>query len=135
MARDWSDYGDYYSSYIYPTRTSTYSFWWGAPSGMSDYDLYDYNNNYVLDDDEIKDIVMDNIAADAGITWSDQNKINIQVNDGVVTLSGEVRNPRTKPLAYTDAYWSTGVVDVVNNINVRERKRQNQSNAADDTTE
>ncbi len=99
-------------------------YWWGAPYGWSDYDLYDYNNNFILDDNEIMDIVRDNINADPGIPYSDENKIDIQVKDGVVTLSGEVRNPRTKPLAYADAYWSSGVIDVANNITVKQRTRK-----------
>ncbi|MFZ5376120.1 MAG: BON domain-containing protein [Patescibacteria group bacterium] len=109
--RNW-DYGD------------TDSYWWGAPTGWTDYNLYDYNNNFVLDDNEIEDLVYDNIRTDPGITYSDADKISISVKDGVVTLRGEVRNPRTKPLAYADAYWSSGVTDVVNQINVRERKRR-----------
>jgi len=32
-------------------------FWWGAPAGWTDSGLYDYNNNYVLDDNEITDEV------------------------------------------------------------------------------
>lgn len=73
---------------------------------------------------EIKDVVKDNLDADYGITQSDQNKINISVKDGVATLSGEVTNPRTKPLAYADAYWSSGVTDVVNNLKVKSKKRR-----------
>jgi len=101
-----------------------YNYWWGVPMGWSDYDLYDYNSNFILDDNEITDIVMDNIASDPGITLSDQNKIEIDVKDGVVNLAGEVSNPRTKPLAYADAYWSSGVIDVVNNIKVKARQRK-----------
>ncbi len=114
LARYISDY-EYYGPNDY---------WWGAPYGWSDYDLYDYNNNFVLDDNEVEDIVKDNIAADVGITFSDQQKIDVSVKDGVVTLSGEVRNPRTKPLAYADAYWSSGVIDVLNKIQVKPYKRK-----------
>lgn len=102
-------------------------FWWNAPYGWSDYDLYDYNNNFILEDNEIHDIVTDNIAADGGIPLSDQNKIEVKVKDGVVTLSGEVKYPRTKPLAYTDAYWSSGVIDVMNNLKVNPHKRRQQA--------
>lgn len=102
-------------------------FWWGAPSGWSDIDLYDYNSNFVLDDDEIADIVRDNIQADPFIPSSDVNSIAIDVKNGVVTLSGEVRNPRSKPLSFADTFWSSGVIDVVSNINVKERKRKQAS--------
>lgn len=51
----------------------------------------------------------------------------MEVNDGVVTLSGTVRNPRSKPLAYADAFWSSGVVDVNNKIEIKpSKKRQKQ---------
>lgn len=114
--------------YLYNYDFSTYPtydyYWWGTPYGWSDYDLYDYNNNFVLDDNEIEDIVRDNIAADYGISLSDQNRIDVSVKDSVVTLSGEVRNPRSKPLAYADAYWSSGVLDVENKLKVNPRKRK-----------
>lgn len=100
------------------------SYWWNAPVAMSDYDLYDYNNNWALDDNEIADLVKDNVFSDPGITYSDANRVQADVNNGVVTLSGEVRNPRTKALAYADAFWSTGVVDVDNKLNVKERERR-----------
>lgn len=100
------------------------AYWWNAPVAMSDYDLYDYNRNFVMDDDEIADLVKDNILSDPGITFSDGNRVETNASNGVVTLSGEVRNPRTKALAYADAFWSTGVVDVDNKINVKDRERR-----------
>ncbi len=118
MAQYWRDY-DYMTTDYY---------WWGSPSGWSDYDLYDYNNNFILDDEEIEDIVRDNLAADPGITLSDQQQIEVTVKDGNVTLSGVVRNPRSKPLAYADAYWSSGVLDVKNEITVKPRKRRESVN-------
>jgi hypothetical protein len=121
MARYWRNYYDPYGGY------SNYdNYWWGAPYGWSDYDLYDYNNNCMLDDNEIEDIVRDNIADDPGISYSDQEKIEVKVDNGVVTLSGEVRNPRSKPLAYSDAYWSSGVMDVNNKITVKQRQMKGQ---------
>jgi hypothetical protein len=111
----------------YPTATD---FWWGCPTGWTDLDLYDYNRNFVLDDNEIEDLVKDNIAANPAITVSDRNRIDVKVKDGVVTLTGKVKNPRTKPLAYADAYWSSGVVDVNNKLEVtpmRRREEQGES--------
>ncbi|MGI5825950.1 MAG: BON domain-containing protein [Patescibacteria group bacterium] len=96
----------------------------GAPYGVTDYtDFYDYNSNLVLEDNEIQDLVSDTIAADPYIPQSDVNAINVSVNNGVVHLSGTVRNRRSKPLAYADAFWSRGVVDVVSDIVVREPGR------------
>ena len=123
MAYDSSYY--YYTNAYYPG----YTYWWNAPYGLNDLDFYDYNNNWVLDDNEIADIVRDNIYADPGITTSDSNNIKVAVDDGVVTLSGQVRNPRSKPYAYADAYWSTGVTDVVNNIRVKQAQRKPQKQA------
>ncbi len=117
-----------YDFYTYPNFPYVSYYWWGAPTGFTDLDLYDYNRNFILDDNEIADIVRDNIAADPGITLSDENRIQVSVKDGVATLSGEVKNPRTKPLAYGDAYWSSGVVDVVNNITVKPRERKHNGN-------
>jgi len=99
-------------------------FWWGAPVGWTDLDLYDYNNNYVLDDNEIVDLVKDNIVADPGIPMSDSHNVDVHVSGGTATLSGTVRNPRTSPLAYGDAYWTPGVRDVVNNIEVQAPERR-----------
>ena len=104
--------------------TTTPAYWWGAPSGWTDLDLYDYNNNLVLDDEEIADIVADNIHLDPFIPMSDERNINIEVRNGVVTLSGTVRNPRVKPLAYADAFWSPGVIDVVDNLQVQPMQRR-----------
>jgi hypothetical protein len=96
----------------------------GAPYGVTDYtDFYDYNSDLVLEDNEIQDLVSDTIAADPYIPQSDVNAINVSVNNGVVHLSGTVRNRRSKPLAYADAFWSRGVVDVVSDIVVREPGR------------
>lgn len=102
-------------------------YWWGAPVGWTDLDLYDYNNNFILDDNEVEDIVRDNIASDPYITLTDQNNINVEVSNGVVTLSGTVRNPRSKPLAYADAFWSSGVTDVVNKLEVKTTPRKQES--------
>jgi hypothetical protein len=99
-------------------------FWWGAPTGWTDLDLYDYNNNYVLDDNEIVDLVKDNIVADPGIPMSDAHNIDVRVSGATATLSGTVRNPRTSPLAYTDTYWTPGVRDVINNIEVQPIERR-----------
>lgn len=99
-------------------------YWWGAPYGWTDVDLYDYNNNFVLDDDEIVALVKDNIEADPFIPPSDSNNIKVEVKNRTVTLSGTVKTPRAKPLAYADAFWSTGVADVVSNIEVVPMERK-----------
>jgi len=48
----------------------------------------------------------------------DQNDVNVAVDEGVVTLSGTVENFSAKEAAEADAWSVTGVIDVVNNIEV-----------------
>lgn len=107
-----------------PYWGATVPYWWGAPYGWTDLDLYDYNNNFVLDDDEITALVKDNIEADPFIPPFDTNNINVEVKNRVVTLSGTVKTPRSKPLSYADAFWSTGVADVISNIEVTPLERK-----------
>ncbi len=116
-----------------------YGYWGGPPptppcgySGMPysyypwdywDYtDLYDYNGNLILDDNEVTDLVTDTIDSNPYIPQSDKDSLKVNVKDGIVTLSGEVKNRRSKPLAYADAFWSRGVVDVNNDIKVEEKQ-------------
>lgn len=94
-------------------------FWWGVPTGVPDVSLYDYNQNQVLDDEEIVDVIMDNIEGDPGIPLSDEHRIKVEVKNGIATLSGEVFQPRTVPFAYADAWWAPGVREVVNNLKVK----------------
>lgn len=125
-------YGGYYSNYpagpmgggygygaYYPDYTTNYPWGW-------EYDWYDYNANAVLDDNEIGDLVRDTLDSNPYITRSDKNNIDVKVKDGVVTLSGEVRNRRSKPLAYADAFWSAGVVDIKSEIKVKKREQKQQ---------
>lgn len=115
-------YGGYDPYYISPPPAGGFRspYWEGPWTGSR---FYDYDMNLILDDDEIADLVRDNIDADPFIPRSDKNDINIEVRDGVVTLSGEVRNKRSKPLSYADAFWCDGVADVESQLSVK--KRQN----------
>lgn len=117
-------YGGPYYGYGYgagPYYGPGYGPGYGAPYGVTDYtDFYDYNSDLVLEDNEIQDLVSDTIAADPYVPQSDVNAINVSVKNGVVHLTGTVRNRRSKPLAYADAFWSRGVVDVTSDIVVRE---------------
>ncbi len=72
-----------------------------------------------LTDDEIINVVRDNIRSDPAIPRSDKESIKITVSGGVVNLSGNIRERRTKPLAYADAFWSMGVVDVNNDLKIQ----------------
>ena len=72
----------------------------------------------VLDDSEIASYVKDNIDLDPYISVSDKNNIDVEVEGGTAILRGTVKNRRSKGLAYADAFWTAGVLDVENEIKV-----------------
>lgn len=81
-------------------------------------------------DDDIRIVVEDTVAAHPAVSRKDFDNIEVEVENGQVTLSGEVEDRRAKYHAYDAAFWNPGVVNVQNNITVREperlpRKRQN----------
>ncbi len=67
------------------------------------------------DREEIRSDVRNQLEWDYRV---DENDVNVAVDDGVVTLSGTVENFSAKEAAAADAWSVTGVVDVVNNIEV-----------------
>ena len=86
----------------------------------------DYEVDIVYSDDDIREMVEDNIELDPLIPMRDVNSIKVEVNEGIVTLSGKVRSRRSKINAYTDAFWTSGVVDVDNQVEVKERESESQ---------
>jgi osmotically-inducible protein OsmY len=77
----------------------------------------------VIDDAEIASYVRDNIDLDPYISVRDKNTIDVDVQGGTVTLSGKAMSRRSKGLAYADAFWAPGVLDVVNDVKVEEKPR------------
>ncbi|HSU15153.1 BON domain-containing protein [Longimicrobium sp.] len=69
-----------------------------------------------LSDDEIREAVYDRMHADA---WLEPGRIEVQVEDGVVTLTGEVDDFLKARYAWDDAWEADGVRGVVNNLTVR----------------
>jgi osmotically-inducible protein OsmY len=69
-----------------------------------------------LSDDEVRDAVYRRMLADA---WVDPERIDVQVEDGVVTLTGEVDDFMEARYAWDDAWETDGVRGVVNNLTVR----------------
>jgi hypothetical protein len=53
-----------------------------------------------------------------------QSSIGVQVNDGIVTLTGTVPNKRIKHAAGDDAWWIPQVIDVHNEIQVMPRRQR-----------
>jgi hypothetical protein len=69
-----------------------------------------------LGDQEILLLVRGRLQQDA---WLDPEKIQVEVEEGVVTLTGEVADFMEARYAWDDAWESPGVRGVVNNITVR----------------
>jgi hypothetical protein len=69
-----------------------------------------------MGDDAIRDAVYRRMSADA---WVDAERIEVQVEDGVVTLTGEVDDFMEARYAWDDAWEADGVRGVVNNLTVR----------------
>lgn len=69
-----------------------------------------------LDDNEIREAVLENLFQDS---WVDPQWIDVEVEDGVVTLSGEVSDFMEARYAWDDAWESAGVRGVVNHLTVR----------------
>jgi hypothetical protein len=93
---------------------------WGTAGGWTPptplYGGPDFAN---LTDEDIANIVEDNIRSDLTIPREDKKNIKIEVKDGIVDLSGTVRDRRSKPLSYADAFWSMGVLDVNSSIKIK----------------
>lgn len=90
------------------------------------YDFYDYLHrpDLGMDDEDIRENVLSNIAADPFIPEDDKENIDAAVVDGFVTLMGKVRRRHSKFAAFGDAFWSAGVIDVTNNIEVEKKPRE-----------
>jgi BON domain-containing protein len=69
-----------------------------------------------MSDDQVRQAVYQRMHADA---WLEPEKIEVQVEDGVVTLTGEVDDFLKARYAWDDAWEADGVRGVVNNITVR----------------
>lgn len=69
-----------------------------------------------LDDGEIRQAVRQNLYNDS---WVDAERVQVEVNEGVVTLSGEVNDYMEARYAWDDAWESAGVRGVINQLAVR----------------
>lgn len=69
-----------------------------------------------MSDDEIREAVLENLFQD---TWVDPQRIDVEVENGVVTLSGEVNDFMEARYAWDDAWETAGVRGVINNLTVR----------------
>ena len=69
-----------------------------------------------MSDEEIREAVLDNLFHDE---WIHPDRIDVQVERGVVTLSGEVDDFLEARYAWDDAWAAPGVRGVINNLTVR----------------
>jgi hypothetical protein len=114
------DYG--YADFLPHQRDRNYfpADYMGQPSWVYEY----YDVDYEMSDEDIHDEVEFSIQSNPYIPQRDKNNITIEVKDGNVKLSGAVKNRRSKPLAYADAFWTTGVIDVESDIKVEGRRKE-----------
>jgi len=82
--------------------------------GRWGYELDD--TGWELDDDEILDAVRRRLYEDV---WVDIDRIDVEVEDGVVTLRGEVDDFMEARYAWDDAWETEGVRGVLNHLTVR----------------
>jgi osmotically-inducible protein OsmY len=67
-------------------------------------------------DDEIRAAALQRLSADAGVH---AEHLHVKVSDGQLTLTGRVRHQAQREAAEEDIAAVPGVVDVVNQIEVR----------------
>lgn len=67
-------------------------------------------------DGEIQADVIESLVRD---TWAHADRVHVEVQDGVVTLTGEVASAVEKRSAGDDAWDTLGVVDVDNDLEIR----------------
>ncbi len=75
-------------------------------------------------DRDQQEMVEDNIEADPQVPGRDHRAISVQARSGIVTLTGVVRSRAVKFAAGSDTYWTFGVLDVQNDLEVRPRGPQ-----------
>lgn len=120
--RDYDYYDDDRGYYGNPGYGFNYYGYGSSPYG---YDIYygeftGYGpSGYTRSDDRIKDDINDRLTWDGQIDATD---INVDVNDGMVTLTGSVDTRRDKRRAEDIADRIPGVWDVSNQLRVRNRR-------------
>ncbi|MBX6363727.1 MAG: BON domain-containing protein [Gemmatimonadetes bacterium] len=85
-----------------------------------------------LDDDEIREAVRENLYQDSFV---EPERIEVDVEDGVVTLRGDVSDFMEARYAWDDAWESPGVRGVINHLTVRTDEAQPEMNLPQTTGE
>lgn len=86
----------------------------GPRGGRWGYELDD--TGWDLDDEDILDAVRRRLYEDV---WVDIDRIDVEVEDGIVTLRGEVDDFMEARYAWDDAWETEGVRGVINHLTVR----------------
>jgi len=89
---------------------------YGQPRQPREWEAHQHELGEELGDDQVRESVYRRMRADA---WLDPERITVQVEDGVVTLTGEVDDFLKARYAWDDAWEAEGVRGVVNNLTVR----------------
>ncbi|HEU4453301.1 MAG TPA: BON domain-containing protein [Longimicrobium sp.] len=89
---------------------------YNQPRQQRQWESYQHGYDEDLSDDDIREIVRGRMESDA---WLDPDRIEVEVEDGVVTLTGEVDDFLEARYAWDDAWEAEGVRGVVNNLTVR----------------
>jgi hypothetical protein len=74
------------------------------------------DSGWELDDEEILDAVRRRLYEDV---WVDIDRVDVEVEDGVITLRGEVDDFMEARYAWDDAWETPGVRGVINHLTVR----------------
>jgi hypothetical protein len=96
--------------------------WWEVGRGAVDEDdgsglhVGKGPRGYRRSDERIAEEVVERLAE---ASWVDASELEVEVSEGVVTLSGEVASRRERRAAEEVAAEVTGVEDVVNSVRVR----------------
>jgi CBS domain-containing protein len=74
----------------------------------------DLLKTFLREDDEIRQEIIGEVLV--RVLWADPTRVDVQVRDGIVTLSGELEQKSHVPIAVELTQRVDGVVDVVNRL-------------------
>ncbi len=95
---------------------------WGGAYPQGSYGPSSWGTPWCPTDEEVMQMIYDVIDADPAVPYA--SGVNVDVVDGVVTLTGTVPNKRVKHAVGDDAWWVPGAWDINNNLEVTPRTRR-----------